>query len=84
MVLYLEALRSNIKGYIELSKLVRSMGTGDNELAKALCVGGRVAEGNLVAVDELLAAGITELKVPVEPHRRGPGGSSLDWGEGVN
>ena len=84
MVLYIEALKSNCVGYRQLAILVNGFIGSDPGLAAAIADGVAVADQNLVVLEGLLAAGITELEVPKEPHRRGPEGSSLDKGEGPN
>lgn len=64
MVLYIEALRANIEAYrrvsVELRGLMDRYGYGYSGFDNAL----GVAERNLAVLDELLAAGITELEVP--------------------
>jgi len=64
MVLYIEALKSNCVGYRQLAILVKGLIGSDEGLLEALEEGVRVADMNLVVIEALLAAGITELEVP--------------------
>lgn len=64
MVLYLEALKKNCEGYIQLGLLVKSLICNDEGLTDAIDSGTGIAGMNLEVIDRLLGAGITEVKVP--------------------
>lgn len=64
MVLYLQALRDNCMDYLRVAGLAARVLSGDVLLSGQLDESINTCRCNLEVLDGLLAAGITELKVP--------------------
>lgn len=64
MVLYVESLRTNVVNFIEvatlLEKILDTVGVEHGGYGESI----QICEANLVVLDGLLAAGITEVEVP--------------------
>ncbi|MBA7709157.1 hypothetical protein ES703_118069 [subsurface metagenome] len=64
MVLYVEALKANCRDYLCLAAVAARVLDGDVLLSGQLGDSVRTCHANLVVLEGLLAAGITELEVP--------------------
>lgn len=67
MVLYLKALGKNCRDYLALASVVARFVEADVLLAGQLEEDVQTVSANLVVIEGLVAAGVTELKIPEIP-----------------